>query len=208
MGRTRDVSKILTANTSLLSLASASATYAPIAAGSLVQIIPSDVSVSSGTGSKDNNGTVSFSGTGTIFLNGIFSSLYNNYKILFNTTVSSAGNNITLRFVTNGIENSNASYRGRNFIQADTGTPVAFGIGNSQTFLYLSPMEIVGGGMSIDIYNPFLSDDTFISGTANNKGYGTVSAGCFEGNTSFTGVKLGVDSGTINGTCQIYGYRK
>jgi|688.fasta_scaffold800214_2 hypothetical protein len=212
MGRARDISKVFSSNSTLsnsyLTLASASTTYAPVAAGGLVQINPSGVTSDVGSSSKDTNGTVSFSSIGALFINGIFSSTYDNYKIIFNTTSSSTGNNITFRFVTNGVENSNAVYRTRSFIQSDSGTPGAFGIGNSQTFLYLCPMEVIGGGMSIDIYRPFLSDDTYISGTANNKGYGTVSAGCFEGNTSFTGVRLSVDSGNISGSCQIYGYKK
>ena len=77
MGRTRDVSKILTSNTSILTLASASTTYAPIAAGGLVQLIPSSAT----NGTIAANGTVSFTSASIVSLDGIFSSTYEFYQI-------------------------------------------------------------------------------------------------------------------------------
>ena len=84
MGRTRDVSKILTSNTSILSLASASATYATKTSTGLNLIIPSTIANTSGTASIGTNGTVSFSGATTVSLNDVFSSTYMNYKIIIN----------------------------------------------------------------------------------------------------------------------------
>ena len=93
MGRTRDVSKILTSNTSILSLASASSTYlaqssasttyAPVAAGGLVQMIPTSISNTSGTASVSSRGLVTFSGVSTLSLNGVFTSAYKVYKIFW-----------------------------------------------------------------------------------------------------------------------------
>ena len=53
MGRTRDVSKILTSNTSILTLASASSIYQTIAKTGMIEITPSTVSVTGGRITSD-----------------------------------------------------------------------------------------------------------------------------------------------------------
>ena len=65
MGRTRDVSKILTSNTSILSLASASSTYQTKASNALVLL-----------------NTTSFTAQNTVSVDNVFSAAYTNYKII------------------------------------------------------------------------------------------------------------------------------
>jgi hypothetical protein len=54
----------------------------------LVQIVPSSVTVASGSGSANGNGAVEFSGCSSISLNGIFSSSYDNYRILISASAT------------------------------------------------------------------------------------------------------------------------
>ena len=84
MGRTRDVSKILTSNTSILTLASASATYAPVAAGGLVLL-----------------GTTVVTAQSAASLNNIFTSTYDKYMIGL-TWSTSTNANVRFRFRESG----------------------------------------------------------------------------------------------------------
>jgi hypothetical protein len=110
MGRTRDVSKILTSNTSILSLASASATYATKVSTGLNLIIPSTIANTSGTASIGTNGTVNFNAASSVSLNSVFNSTYDSYLIFFNYTVSTSAET---RFRTrlSGTDASDATYR-------------------------------------------------------------------------------------------------
>jgi hypothetical protein len=70
----------------------------------LAKIVPTSVTVGSGSGSASALGTVTFSGCSSVSLNGVFSSAYNNYKVLVNVnSIDSTGTNIIyLRFGTSG----------------------------------------------------------------------------------------------------------
>jgi len=57
-----------------ITAATASATYAPVAAGGLVQITPTSIAVTGGSGSISATGAVSFTSASAISLNGVFSS--------------------------------------------------------------------------------------------------------------------------------------
>ena len=92
MGRTRDVSKILTSNTSILTLASASTTYAPIAAGSLVLL-----------------GTTTVTAQSAASLNNIFTSTYDKYMIGLSYATSTSSN-LRFRFRESGSDITTGYY--------------------------------------------------------------------------------------------------
>jgi hypothetical protein len=64
--------------------------------GGLTQIIPTSVTVSSGTASVAANGAITFSTAQNLTLDGIFSSSYRNYRLLFSGVASS---NVSMNFV-------------------------------------------------------------------------------------------------------------
>ena len=74
----------------------------------LVPIIPTSITVG-GTGSVAANGVVTFTATGAISLNGIFSSAYTEYKI-FGRWVADADRGYAWRWRANGVDKTDAYY--------------------------------------------------------------------------------------------------
>lgn len=214
MGRTRDVSKILTANTSLLSLSSASATYAPIAAGSLVQIIPTTVSTTGGsaTSSISLTGAVTFATATEVSLNGVFSSTYDNYRIVYNNTSAAGNEAITIRLRASGTDTS-ANYVSQRFYT--TSTTVAGVLNPSGTDeVYVNDIQTSPSdgrsSFEIDMYKPNISGVTnmFIRGThvSGSTPYAMLSAATQTDSTQFTGFTLRAIA-TFGGTIRVYGLR-
>lgn len=79
----------------------------------LVPIIPTSITVSSGTASVSADGTISLN-SGDAVLNGIFTSTYRNYKIIFNNNNFSGNGNpgsiYAMRFSSGGVTNSTSNY--------------------------------------------------------------------------------------------------
>ncbi len=131
MGITREMSKILSTSTAIttdaeisaynyLSQSTASATYLNQTAyqPGLVLIRPTSVV----NGTIGTNGTVTFSGTTSVSLNGVFSSEYSKYKILYDATLS-INDGLYFRLRQNGTD-STASIYGSQVLRAD-GTSAA-----------------------------------------------------------------------------------
>jgi hypothetical protein len=127
MTRARDVSRLVTtppdiyatdtetssagyltlssASSTYLSQTSASTIYAPVAAGGLVQIIPTSISNTSGTASISSKGLVTFNGVSSLSLNGVFTSTYKVYKIFW-IGRHSATTGCNMRLRASGTDNS------------------------------------------------------------------------------------------------------
>ena len=189
MGRTRDVSKILTSNTSILTLASASATYAPVAAGGLVLLSTTTI------------GTA----ISSITLTNVFNVNYDNYQIFINDSAASGdvyltailGSTTTGYYETRISANIPAGTIDNNI--TNNGSSLRFGNGN------LTP----GASINMLIRNPFLSRGTqWVTNT-----YGATqmaqNIGLLNNTTSYTGMTITVNAGTITGgTITVYGYKK
>ena len=98
MGRTRDVSKILTSNTSILTLASASSTYQTRASNALVLL-----------------NTTTFTTQSTVSINDVFSATYDSYFIIISTDGSTTAQTLGLRMRVSGLDNSSNNYSDGNW---------------------------------------------------------------------------------------------
>lgn len=222
MARSRDISKVLSSNTTLsnsyLTLASASATYAPVAAGGLVQLAPGSITGVSGTSSVDSNGLVTFNGVSSISLNNIFSTTYNSYRVLIDAygTVGSS-NLLSMRIRSSGSDLTSGYSSGTKYWAVpSTGTAfdVATGPTNQVDLCYLPSNSSDGRStISLDIHNPFTADVTTFTGT----GSGTRAGVYIQGSlivshistlNSYTGFTIYPASGTIIGKILVYGYKK
>jgi hypothetical protein len=213
MGRTRDVSKILTANTSLLSLSSASATYAPIAAGGLVKLVPTSTTNST----NSSTGTVTFSAASSVSINNVFSATYESYLILVTLTNNSANDgDVLLRWRNSGTDSTAfyyGSYTGLNTLSSPsvinkTQDPSTTGhaIGKYDN-AYVNSNYI-----AIEVANVFLSNFTTI--TYIGQGFTDASnhfsyngGGAHRVSQSYDGLTLAAENGNFTGTIKIYGYR-
>ena len=187
MGRTRDVSKILTSNTSILSLASASATYATKATTGLTLI---------------NN--TSFTGQSTVSVDNVFSATYTNYRIL---TIHSQGNNqaFLFRLRVGGVDASGSNYN-RQQVRG-----IASNASSSQdassTFFVLSSGDSTFGVGVTDIFRPFETERTKFISIGTIIGNITIFGADHSLSTSYDGVTFFGNLGTITGTIRVYGYR-
>ena len=208
------------ADNKFLTQVSASTTYAPVAAGGLVQIVPTSISATGGSGSISATGAVSFTSASSISLNGVFSSTYDNYRIIINANSSStSGIGQLIRLRASGADNSSSNYRWSNLYIFDSSTtPTVSGGGSNglTTSFYCGTNSSTAGytgEIVINISNPFASkntavlfqsasyDQTGVRGTFETGG-GTMSV-----TTSYTGFTLVPNSVNITGTVSVYGYR-
>lgn len=178
----------------------------------LVPIAPTSVTVGSGTASVAADGRVTFTGCGSFIVNGVFSSAYTNYQVIYRPDGMSAADYIYTRFATSGTANTTSAYYfGGWYTQGGT-----YGLSANST----SSSTYVNIGYSygdksnttiIELANPFLSTSptqafyrssySFASHTQQHGSF------VFNGNTSFDGIQFGnINTGNQSGTIKIYGY--
>ena len=200
------------ASSTYLSQSSASSTYAPVAAGGLVQIVPTSIAATGGSGSISATGAVGFTSASAISLNGSFSSTYDHYRIILNISTNSAGGYLNLRLRASGTDLTTSDYSS-SVIQAAFGS-TALGNDNggaSQStwnrFGYLD--SSLPANIQTDLSSPYLSQYSFFTNFNTRTSYGHQTAGgVYKVTTLADGITIYPASGTITGTVQIYGYRK
>lgn len=191
--------------------AAGTSTWSTLTSPGFVQIVPSSVAVGSGSGSVDANGKVTFSGASSVSLNDVFSSSYDNYKIVYTCTTSTE-NTVNLRMRVSGSDNTTSNYYFQRTLSKD-GTTVQGGenLANSSwpgwnTNTTITPIEV-------ELYSPFLSTATAFLGRYHKvETLATVHetatlSGIHNVASSFTGCTWTVGGGTQSGTLSVYGYR-
>lgn len=207
MGRARDISKVFSTGTALatdtevsgsyLTLASASTTYQTRASNALVLL-----------------NTTSFTTQSTVSIDNVFSSTYENYRIVLKATTSTEAN-IAIRLRSAGSDDTGANYFYQYAGYADS---TAFGgIQSSQ----IEWIQGAGGRrwhtMQADLLSPNIADVTFMLSVNGDRG---TNAGINLNNrvvttnhwnttsTQYTGLSFVASSGTTTGTVSVYGYNK
>lgn len=211
MARSRDISKVLSSNSTLATDAEVAATYQTKATAGLTLITPSTITVTGGSGSIGAAGTVTVTTASSVSLNGVFTSTYNNYLVLFGLTGSTAID-LLARLRASGTDNSSTNY-GRQLIFGDStlgassSTATSWNLGQlydadgKRTVLDL----MVKDPASSSIYTTGRADSiSNASGTpyALKSLFGTTVT------TAYDGISFITSSGTITGTISLYGYNK
>jgi hypothetical protein len=215
MGRTRDVSKILTSNTSILSLASASSTYQTKASNGLTLITPVTIANTSGTASIGTNGTVSFASASAISFNNVFNQTYDFYKIVVSTIYGSTATDIRMRLRASGSDNSSSIY---NFQRLEYSNITLSG-GRSTNQTSWAGGEFTNSSTVISSGELFLSNPFNAVHTTGQSSWVSLANGVdaqridrwdwvHKSNDSFTGFTIFGGAGTITGTISVYGYNK
>ncbi len=172
-------------------------------------IVPSSVT----NGTATANGSVSFSAVSSVSLDGVFSSTYENYKIVLKAQTSTEAN-CAIRLRSAGSDDTGANYFYQNSGHADS---TAFGGLNSSQIEWI---QGAGGRrwhtMQADLFSPNIADNTFMLSVSGDRG---TNAGINANNrvvtqnhwnttsTQYTGISFVASSGTITGTVSIYGYK-
>lgn len=170
--------------------------------GGLNLVIPTGAT----NGTVNPNGSVTIgNAVSSVTVNGVFSSTYDNYRIIA-SNVDASTNDQQIRILVNGSSSYNGGYTalalsgaslsGGSLIATSAGVP-----------MFLTSSD--NSSWSCDVMNPFLSTRTFFS-AGGSTGYNYVltgAAGYTLGSESSTGFTFIPGSGTITGgTIRIYGY--
>jgi hypothetical protein len=174
----------------------------------LIQVIPTGVvKGASGSASVNANGTVTFTGTESIALDGCFSSSYNNYRVITEIT-SAVATELWFQLRSGGTTDSTSPYNAMGNFTTLTGSTSLINFTGS--YMYLGPCGSYGNH-SWDITGPFsASKFTGLAGVGVGPLSTTTRGGFITGNCginkSFDGFRIYPAGGTWTGTVTVYGY--
>lgn len=178
---------------------------APEVLGGMVLMTPTSVNTA-GTGSSatiGTNGSVEFSACTSLSLNGVFTADYDNYAI---SLFYSNGNRMFGRLRTSGSDaTGTADYNDQKLQAQSTSTFAARQTSNGYWVIGQ------GGGterdaLTMTIYGPYLSEETaFRTVTINASATIYDMAGTHELSSSYDGITIYPEAGTIAGSVAVYG---
>jgi hypothetical protein len=215
MARSRDISKVLSSNSTLATDAEVAATYQTKSATGLTLLIPSSITATGGSGSIGSNGTVSFTSASAISLNTVFNSSYNNYKILVDITSNSANDGWHFLKLRSSTTDSSATYYYAFWSRTHTGFDVSQQ-GNNVSSFKVGQMDNAATGYQgyfIDLIDPFTTNKTKMGHygsaiTDSSVVQGFAGGGVHDVSSSYDGFSLISENGTITGSISVYGYNK
>jgi hypothetical protein len=178
----------------------------------LKMVVPTSVAVGSGSASVNTAGAVTFSGVSSLTLNGVFTTTYDNYKILLNISSFTGGNDlINFRWGTSGTINTTSNYyRAVWRIEPNSGTVTNVNGSSPVNTMFLTELKGDSASYEINVFNPFVSQKTYMTATGvDNSRSGSISNGFFNTTQSFTDFSLFPDSAgrAMTGTISVYGYK-
>lgn len=173
-------------------------------------VTPTSIANSGGSASV-SGGAVTFTGVTSVSLNGVFSSVYDNY-LMDITFEQSTDVSINLRVRASGTDLSGSVYQwARYYVASSSATVVPTVQTNGSNF------ELFGaagkkGSNSLNIASPFLSDETLFSNqystlTSASVNYSGIASGAVNNTTSYDGFTVFPGSGTTTGIIRCYGYQ-
>jgi hypothetical protein len=195
MARSRDISKVLSSNTTLATDAEVAATYQTKATAGLNLI-----------------NTTNFTGQSSVSVDNVFSATYDTY-VIRGSYVGSIANGIDIRLRVGGADNSAANYERQLFNVNNSSTSFTRLTGQTSYTNILAYTTDYNGISILEIHRPFNTSPTLAISLGNTEGGATDVRAVNQymkhtASTSFTGFTLIPASGTITGFFSIYGYNK
>jgi hypothetical protein len=156
--------------------------------------------------------TTSFSAVATQSISDVFSTTYDNYRVVCNVQPSTTVD-LQMRYRVSGADNSTSNYNYEGFVTRPNNTNASVsGATNQTSFVIAGLNNGNANAFSMDIYQPFISDFTkhsLIGHMHDSTSYNaSLRGGVFAATTSFTGFTIYPSSGTMTGTVSVYGYNK
>lgn len=175
----------------------------------LVPIVPSAVAFVSGSGSITSTGKITFSGCSVLDIDGVFSSKYTNYRIVYRGTASAHGSPAYWRGRTTTVDSSTNYYVGG--VATNVATNAISGYSNAgATIGSIGNSSLDSSQRIMDITAPNLPERTqwafTTMGYTGTAYHGIVGNGLLFTTTQYTGLQFGQTSGTFSGSMSIYGY--
>jgi hypothetical protein len=177
--------------------------------GGITQVIPSSVTVGSGTATVSANGQISISGASNIVINGVFSSQFENYKLIMSQVGLATGvQAIYLRLTKSGIS-SDTLYYAHTVYGLYSGTTLYGNNRNNNAdwmLMTTSTTSDTSGGF-VDFQSPFVaSSRTSIQHVGSNYDASWGATGLHNVKDSYDGIRLIPGGSTLSGLFRIYGY--
>jgi len=177
----------------------------------LVKVIPTSVSTGNTLAA---NGTITIgSARSEIIVDGCFTSLYDNYRLVVTGTTPSSNTLWQCQWRSGASTVNAANYQHAALRIDSTGTTYNFGA-NGQTYNETAVniySTINGNGFTYDVFSPYLAQETAgqVSGAGTLTGVSlALCATRYGASTSITGFRLYPAAGTVTGgTIRVYGYR-
>ena len=152
----------------------------------------------------------SLSAVSSVSINNCFSATYDNYRLIFDGTVSSDNTTLRLRWRVGGVDNSTASSYANQYVQGES-TNVTAALATNDYARISNGDDSETILFSADIASPFLAKPTVYNSFGNYPLSGSpriwFESGRHNQSTSYDGFTFYVASGTITGTIRVYGYR-
>lgn len=180
------------------------------AAPGLKLLVPTSVAVGSGTASIGTAGQVTFSSASSVSLNGVFTSTYDNYFVIYQGSFTTAANT-SLRLRSAGSDLSSALYRYA-VHHVSTNADHLLTTGNTQTSGYIVSTNLNRHTAQITFFNPFLTAKTQFDVQFGSGRDATVFASSGSGTNEYDAT-TSVDAFTLifsqtgTGTVSVYGYK-
>lgn len=184
--------------------------WLPLGIGGLVPVAPSAVSGTGATASP--NGIISFTGSTSVSVDGIFSTDFDNYLVLIDVSSASAASQIFARLRYASADDSAANYNTQ-FLYANGATTTAAQFKGANSWQLTAGGTSVGHGIEARLYGP--AQPRLTKGIADSIDYdvsdvtiasrivlGTKNAAAANGLTFFA------NTGTITGTAQVFAYSR
>ena len=155
--------------------------------------------------------TTTMSAVASQSLNDVFSTTYDNYKILLNVTATGAAD-LSLRMRVSGADDSSANYQ-RQKLEIDS-TTISGSKSTNQTssrFVEINTSD-ANSLTVIEVMSPFLARPTmYLSSNSQRSGtthFMSFLSGAHNVSTSYTGLTIIPNTSTVSGTVTVYGYKK
>lgn len=177
----------------------------------LIKVVPTSVTVGSGSGAVDVSGNITFSGSSSISVNGCFTALYDNYRIVLNTASFTGGSvGVLLRMSSAGTVHPTAGdYFNTGSEQAYANHSfTAFGNNGSNAFWNFGRLDSgtpTVGYAYADVLNPNRNLSTGFKSIYSDGNYSGQQGGVLRNSAIFDGFQVSGPT-TFSGTVRIYGY--
>lgn len=174
----------------------------------LIKVVPTSVAVGSGSASVDTNGSVTFSGATSLVIDGIFTSNYANYRVIYEAITISGNGGISLEFRRNGVTTQD-SYLYNKIRSYSTLVNSATG-GTTNIDITYGGMYAAPAHSLIEIMGPQVANKTSFN-TRNfvqdsTEYIQSSTAGYQNSSTQFDGIRFA--GPTLSGSVRIYAYNQ
>lgn len=182
---------------------------APAVAGTSVLTLPTGTGTIATTTDQGlvHINTTTFSAVTSVSLNNVFTSTYENYRLIFNGTTSAASVGLLMRYRASGTDATGSVYSfGESFTSATT-TGFSTGSASATNGRLTNIYAGFKCGVAADIYSPNANIEkslAFVSSSGDAFFYGFTRC---TSTTQFDGLTIYPASGNITGSIRVYGYK-